>query len=144
MASREDQKDRLRSERLAREAEEQAAARRKRLVQYGALAGLFAVVVVAALIIVNQNNSGDATGAGAGGDVTDVSLVAKQLDGIPQNDTVLGNPKAKVSVIEYGDLQCPVCKEFSFQVAPGIISKLVRKAAATYDFRQWTIIGPDS
>jgi protein-disulfide isomerase len=144
MASRKEQKDKLRAERLAREASEQAAARRKRLVQYGALAGLLALVVVAALIIVSQNNGGDATGAGAGGDVADVSLVAKELKGIPQNGTVLGDPKSKVSVIEYGDLQCPVCKQFSAQVSPDIISSIVRKGTATYDFRQWVIIGPES
>jgi len=144
MTSRRDQKEKLRADRLAREAEEQAVARRKRLVQYGALAGLLAVVVVAALIIASQNNGGEATGAGAGGDVSDTSLVSKQLEGIPQQDSVLGDPKAKVNVIEYGDLQCPVCKEFSFQVAPDIISRVVRKGDATYDFRQWPIIGPES
>jgi protein-disulfide isomerase len=144
MASRKEQKDRLRAERLAHESEQQAAARRKRLVQYGALAALLALVVVAALIIASQNNGDEATGAGAGGDVADKSLVAKQLDGIPQNGTVLGDPKSKVSVIEYGDLQCPVCKEFSSQVAPDVISDIVRKGTATFDFRQWVIIGPES
>jgi protein-disulfide isomerase len=144
MASRKEQKDKLRAERLAREDSEQAAARRRRLVQYGALAGLLALVVVVALIIVSQNNGGGATGAGAGGDVADTSLVAKQLQGIPQNGTVLGDPKAKVSVIEYGDLQCPVCKEFSFQVSPEVISNVVRKGTATYEFRLWNIIGPES
>jgi protein-disulfide isomerase len=144
MASRKEQKEQLRADRLAREAEEQAAARRKRLVQYGALAGLLAVVVVAALIIASQNNSGSGSGAGAGGDVADVSLVNNQLKGIPQNGLVLGDPKAKVKVIEFGDLQCPVCKEFSFQVAPDIISQIVRKGQATYEFRPWDIIGPQS
>jgi protein-disulfide isomerase len=143
MASRRDQKEKLRAERLAREAEEQAAARRKRVVQYGALAGLLAVVVVAALIIASQNNGGG-SGAGAGGDVADASLVQKQLKGIPQNGLVLGDPKAKVSMVEFGDLQCPVCQQFSFQVAPDIISKIVRKGEATYEFRPWDIIGPQS
>lgn len=144
MASRKGQKDKLKAERLAREGEARARARRKRVVQYGALAGLFALVVVAALIIASQNNGEQASGAGAGGDVADASLVSKQLKGIPQEDTVLGDPKAKVSVIEYGDLQCPVCKAFSFQVAPDVISDIVRKETATYDFRQWPIIGPES
>jgi protein-disulfide isomerase len=144
MASRKEQKDQLRAERLARESEEQAAARRKRLVQYGALAGLLAVVVVAALIIASQNNSSDSSGAGAGGDVADVHKVDNQLKGLPQNGLVLGDPKAKVNVIEFGDLQCPVCKEFSFQVAPDIISQIVRKGQATYEFRPWDIIGPQS
>jgi protein-disulfide isomerase len=144
MASRREQKEKLRAERMAKETEEQAAARRKRLVQYGALAGLLAVVVVAALIIASQNNSSDSSGAGAGGDVADVSLVDNQLKGLPQNGLVLGDPKAKVSVIEFGDLQCPVCKEFSFQVAPDIISQIVRKGDANYEFRPWDIIGPQS
>jgi protein-disulfide isomerase len=81
---------------------------------------------------------------GAGGDVADVSLVDNQLKGLPQNGLVLGDPKAKVSVIEFGDLQCPVCKEFSFQVAPDIISQIVRKGDANYEFRPWDIIGPQS
>jgi protein-disulfide isomerase len=144
MASRKDQKEQLRAERVAREKEEQAAARRKRLIQYGALAGLLAVVVVAALIIASQNNGSDSSGAGAGGDVADVSLVDSQLKGLPQNGLVLGDPNAKVSVIEFGDLQCPVCKEFSFQVAPDIISQIVRKGDANYEFRPWDIIGPQS
>jgi protein-disulfide isomerase len=144
MASRKEQKEQLRAERMQREADEQAAARRKRLVQYGALAGLLAVVVVAALIIASQNNSSDSSGAGAGGDVADVSLVDDQLKGLPQNGLVLGDPKAKVSVIEFGDLQCPVCKEFSVQVAPDIISQIVRKGQANYEFRPWDIIGPQS
>jgi len=144
VASRKDQKEQLRAQRLAKEQEDQAAARRKRLVQYGALAGLLAVVVVAALIIASQNNSSDSSGAGAGGDVADVSLVDDQLKGLPQNGLVLGDPKAKVSVIEFGDLQCPVCKEFSFQVAPDIISQIVRKGQANYEFRPWDIIGPQS
>jgi protein-disulfide isomerase len=140
MASRKEQKEKLRAERLAREASEQAQARRRRLVQYGAGAGLLAVIVVVAAIVISQSGSGG-SGAGAGGDVADASLVSKQLQGIPQNDTVLGDPKAKVSVIEYGDLQCPVCQQFSVQVAPEIISNLVRKGTADYEFRQWTIIG---
>ena len=144
MASRKEQKEQLRAQRLEREQEEQAAARRKRLVQYGALAALLAVVVVAALIIASLNNSSDSSGAGAGGDVADVSLVDNQLQGLPQNGLVLGDPKAKVSVVEFGDLQCPVCKEFSFQVAPDVISQIVRKGQANYEFRPWDIIGPQS
>src|SRR3954465_3794469 len=78
MASRRDQKEKLRAERLGRGAAGQAAPppdapapRRKRLVQYGALAGLLAIVVVAALIIASQNNGGSGSGAGTGGDVAD-------------------------------------------------------------------------
>ena len=47
-------------------------------------------------------------------------------------------------MVEFGDLQCPVCQAFSAQIAPGLISDVVRKGTAKYEFRQYTIIGPDS
>jgi protein-disulfide isomerase len=140
MASRKEEKERLREERLAQEADERAKERRRRLLQYGSAAGFLAICVVAVLIVVSQ------TGGGSGGDTSleDTSLVDQQLHGIPQSGTVLGEKKAKVTVVEFGDLQCPVCKAFSEQVAPSLISDVVRKGTANYDFRQWTIIGPQS
>jgi protein-disulfide isomerase len=143
MASRKEQKEQLRAERLAREAEEQAKRRRQRLIQYGSGAAFLAICAVAVLIIVSQSGSGG-IGAGAGGDVQDVPLVEQQLKGIPQHDTVLGDPKSKVTVVEFGDLQCPVCKAFSFEVAPALISDVVRKRSADYEFRQLTVISSQS
>jgi protein-disulfide isomerase len=139
VASRKEQKEQLRAQRLQREAEEQAKDRRQRLVQYGAGAAFLAICVVAVLIIVSQSGGGSA-GSGA----QDAGLVAQQLKGIPQHDTVLGDPKAKVTVVEFGDLQCPICKAFSFQATPQLISDVVRPGTANYDFRQFTIIGPQS
>lgn len=139
MASRKEQKERLRAERLAREAREQSRERCQRLVQYGSAAAFLAIAVVVVLIVVSQS------GGGSGGSGTqDASLIEKQLRGIPQHGTVLGDPQAKVTVVEFGDLQCPVCQEFSVQTAPGLISDVVRKGTASYEFRQYTIIGPQS
>jgi protein-disulfide isomerase len=139
MASRKEEKERLRQERLDAEATEQAKRRRQRLIQFGSGAGFLAICIVAVLIIVSQSGGGSG-GSGA----QDANLIAQQLHGIPQDGTVLGDPKAKVTVVEFGDLQCPVCQEFSTQVAPDLISQVVRKGEADYDFRQFTIIGPDS
>jgi protein-disulfide isomerase len=143
MASRKEQKEQLRADRLRREAEEQATRRRQRLIQSGSGAAFLAICVVAVLIIVSQSGGGG-SGAGAGGDVQDVSLVQKQLKGIPQHGTVLGDPKSTVTVVEFGDLQCPVCKVFSFQISPSLISDVVRKGTANYEFRQFTVINQDS
>jgi protein-disulfide isomerase len=139
MASRKEQKEQLRAERLAREAQEQAKERRRRLVQYGSAAGFLAICAVVVLIIVSQSGS-----SSAGSGTKDASAIQQQLKGIPQHGTVLGDPKAKTTVVEFGDLQCPVCQEFSVQVSPDLISNLVRKGTTKYDFRQFTIIGPDS
>ena len=117
--------------------------RRQRLKQYGSAAAFLAICVVAVLIIVSQSGSG-ASGAGAGGAVQDASLVQRQLNGIPQQDMVLGDRKSKVTVVEFGDLQCPVCKAFSLQIAPSLISDVVRKGTANYQFRQFTVISSQS
>jgi len=140
MASRKEQKEQLRAERLERESAEEAKRRRQRLVQYGSAAAFLAICVVAVLIVVSQ------TGGGSGGDTNleGVAQVQAQLRGIPQHGTVLGDPKTNVTVVEFGDLQCPVCQAFSTQIAPSLITDLVRKGTANYEFRQFTIIGPES
>lgn len=140
MARRKDQKERLRAERLRKEAGLQAQQRRRRLVQLGGGAAFVAISIVAVLVVVSQSGSGGSAGSGTQGG----GSIERQLNGIPQRGTVLGDPKAKVTVVEYGDLQCPVCKEFSLDVAPGLISDLVSKGAAKYEFRQFSIIGADS
>jgi protein-disulfide isomerase len=57
---------------------------------------------------------------------------------------VLGNPGAKVKVLEFGDLQCPFCKGYAEEVLPQVIENRVRSGEATLDFRNFTIIGPQS
>ncbi|HVC07340.1 MAG TPA: thioredoxin domain-containing protein [Solirubrobacterales bacterium] len=137
---REQERERLRAHRLEREqAETQANARRRRLVQLGSGAVFLAVVVVAVLIVVSGNQN-----SGGSGEVVDVGLVDKMVGGIPQSGTTLGNPKAKVTVYEYGDLQCPVCKAYSEQVLPQIIEGQIREGKAKIEFRNFTIIGPQS
>jgi len=113
--------------------------RRKRLLQIGSAAVFLAVVAVAVLIVVSNSGS-------SGGDVNleDVSAVKSQLSGIPQSGMVLGQPQAKVTLFEFGDLQCPVCKAFAEEVIPEVINSEVRGGTAKIDFRNFTIIGPES
>jgi protein-disulfide isomerase len=141
MASRKDQREAARQERVTQEQAAAAGARRKRMSQLGFAGALIALAVVGGAIAISQS------GGGSGGNPSDVAaseLVAKQLQGIPQNGEVLGDPSAKVTVTEFGDPQCPVCKAFSEQVAPSLISGPVRGGQAKYEFKPWLIIGPDS
>ena len=115
---------------------------RKRRVQYLTLAAFAAVAVVVALILISQSGGDDDSEAPS--EVRGAAEVKALLDGIPQDGTVLGDQSAQVSVVEFGDLQCPACASFSTQVAPQVISAHVRPGDATYEYRNWDIIGPDS
>ena len=136
MASRKEQRELAREQRQRQEAEEQARLRRQRLVQLGSAAVLLAIVAVVAVIIVSQS------GGGSGGDtkLEGVSLVQNELHGLDQQGLTLGDPKAKVTVVEFGDLQCPVCKAYSEQVIPQVIKGPVRSGDAKLEFHNWTII----
>jgi protein-disulfide isomerase len=114
--------------------------RRQRLVKLGSAAAFLALVVVAVLIVIGQNQS-------EGGDASDVAGAAEiesELAGIPQAGMVLGEPDAGVMLIEFGDLQCPVCKGFAEEVIPPIIENQVRSGEAKLEFRNFTIIDEDS
>jgi protein-disulfide isomerase len=112
------------------------------MTQLGVGGFFAAAIVVVVLIVVSQ--SGGGSSGGDASSVSDVELIAKQLEGIPQHGNVLGEPDAKVTVVEFGDPQCPVCKAFSEQVVPELISGPVRDGQARYEFKPWLIIGPDS
>jgi protein-disulfide isomerase len=140
MASRKEQRERAREERQRQEAEEQARLRRQRVVQLGSAAVLLAIVAVVAVIVVSQS------GGGSGGDtkLENVAQVQSELHGLDQQGLTLGDPKAKVTVVEFGDLQCPVCKAYSEQLIPQVIDASVRSGDAKLEFRNWNIIGAQS
>jgi protein-disulfide isomerase len=128
-----------REERVQAESASRQAERRKRLLQVGSAAVFLAIVIVAVLIVVNQSESD-------GGDTSleSVATVRGELQGIPQNGLTLGDPSAKVTLAEFGDLQCPVCKGFAEEVVPEVIDSKVRSGEAKIEFRNFTIINEES
>lgn len=113
--------------------------RRKRLLRIGSAAVFLAFAAVLVLIVLSAND-------GSGGDTNleSVALVNRSLEGIPQQGTTLGEPQAKVTLYEFGDLQCPVCKGFSEEIIPAVIDSKVRSGEAKIDFRNYTIISQES
>jgi protein-disulfide isomerase len=134
------EREKRREQRLQEETKVDAGERRTRLLQFGAGAVFLAIVAVVVLIVVNgsKDSGGDAQ------NLKDVGSVDKLVEGIPQQGLVLGDPKAKVEVIEFGDLQCPVCKAYSEEFLPQIIEGPVKDGKAKIAFRNFTIIGPQS
>jgi protein-disulfide isomerase len=119
--------------------ESSTEAHRKRLLQVASAAAFVVIAVVLVLIVVSSNKT-------SGGDahLEDVGLVKSQLRGIPQSGMILGDPQAKVTLFEFGDLQCPVCKGFSEEIIPNVIDSKVRGGDAKIEFRNYTIISQQS
>jgi protein-disulfide isomerase len=115
---------------------------RKRRIQYLSLATFAAVAVIVALIVISQSGGDDDSEPPS--TLRGAAEVSALLDGIPQDGQVLGDQTAAVSVVEFGDLQCPVCAAFAAQVLPQLITDQVRSGNVTYEYRPWDIIGPDS
>lgn len=113
--------------------------RRRRVIQLGSAAAFLAIVVVAVLIVIGQSQTdgGDTDLEGAG-------TVRQELAGIPQQGLTLGDPGAPVTLVEFGDLQCPVCKGFAEEVIPDVIDSRVRSGEAKIEFRNFTIISEES
>jgi protein-disulfide isomerase len=119
---------------------EQGEERRRKLLQLASAAVFLAIVGVVVLIVVNANKS-------SGGDASnlqEVEEVNRALAGIPQSGMSLGDPKAPVTLVEFGDLKCPVCATFSEEIVPAVIDSKVRSGAARIEFRNFTIIDEQS
>lgn len=116
------------------------ADRRTRLMQLASGAVFLAIVVVVALIVIN----GSSDSGGDAANIEGAAEVSSSLQGIPQDEMVLGDPGAPVELVEFGDLQCPVCKGFAEEILPPIIENQVKNGEAKVDFRNFTIIGPQS
>jgi protein-disulfide isomerase len=113
--------------------------RRQRLVKLASATAFLAIAVVAVLIVVGQSQT-------EGGDTSleGVAAVDSDLRGIPQRGLVLGSPGADIILVEFGDLQCPACKEFAEDVLPRVIESKVRGGQARLEFRNFTIVGDES
>jgi protein-disulfide isomerase len=118
--------------------------RGKRLWQLIAALGVAAVAVVA-LILVSQSGAPEKPAAPQRGErAAGAAEVNRLLAGIPQQGTVLGDPRAPVTITEFADLQCPFCAEAATQGLPGVIDRYVRAGKVKLDLRLLSFLGPDS
>ena len=59
-------------------------------------------------------------------------------------DAILGNANAKVTLVEYGDYQCPYCVQFFSQTQPQIIQNYVNTGKVRVVFRDFAFLGAES
>ena len=102
-----------------------------------------AVIVVVALVAASLLLRGGDDDTEAAPTTTTVSP-STLLDGIPQDRAVLGNGGATVTLIQFEDLQCPICKRYQEDGFQGIVEEYVRPGKVKIRFAGLAFIGPDS
>jgi protein-disulfide isomerase len=139
MSSRQGRKAGARQARLADEA--QAAQRRRRL---RVLAGAMLAAAAVAAPAIAVSGGGASAPAALHAKLTGASASSSLFAGIPQHGTVLGRPGAPLRIIEFADLQCPYCREYTVQALPSLVRDYVRTGKAQMEFENLSFIGPDS
>ena len=93
-------------------------------------------VPTAPAVAPTQNNNPAAAGNPAPSVASIMALTSR--------DAVLGNANAPVTIVEYGDYQCPFCTRYFSTIQPQIISKYINTGEAKMVFRDFAFLGAES
>ncbi len=63
---------------------------------------------------------------------------------IGNRDVILGDPKAPVTLIEYGDYQCPFCGKMFSQVEPQLREEYIKTGKVKMVYRNFQFLGTES
>jgi protein-disulfide isomerase len=113
---------------------------------------LVAAVLIAGALVFTSFYHGGTTPSDAGGTAptnpsaqgTSPTVVSSTVMQLGSRDAILGNANAPVTLIEYGDYQCPYCGEFFSQTEPSIVSNYVNTGKVRMVFRDFAFLGAES
>lgn len=109
------------------------------------LAGAAIAVLIAVILGIVSLTGGRSSAEGSGTtELPGAAEVAQQFRGVPQSGTTLGNPDAPVTLVEYIDLQCPFCKQYTVEALPTLVEEYVRSGKLRIETRGLAFIGPES
>ncbi|HTW11196.1 MAG TPA: thioredoxin domain-containing protein [Solirubrobacteraceae bacterium] len=133
--TRKQRREQARTQRKALEEEQAASAKRRaRLTQLG-IVGAVVVVAVVVILLATGGGSGKAPAkSGSKAANENVAVVSSLIGGIPQHGNVLGDPNAPITLQYYGDLECPICREFTLGAFPEIVQKWVKTGKVKVEY----------
>ena len=68
---------------------------------------------------------------------------AKAVVATPEGGFRMGNPNARVKLVEYGSLACPHCRHFEETGYKPLVQQYVRTGRVSYEFRNLLLNAPD-
>lgn len=104
-------------------------------------------VLVSGSIIyaIGVSKSGNGNGGAKPSADSGTAVVTNQnLKEISGRDVILGDPKAPVTLIEYGDYQCPFCGRFFRDTESLVRENYVKTGKVKTVFRNFQFLGPES
>lgn len=112
--------------------------------------GIFLGCAIAALVLSGCHKSeGNSSTAAATNDTVTITQATPPPGGTwadvvnaTTGGAMMGNPKAKVKLVEIGSLSCPHCKKFDDEGVPQLIQNYVKAGSVSWEFRPYVIHGP--
>lgn len=131
-----DEASRADSRRAQRVLQERQAKRRRIYTMFGGAAAA-ALILVVILVLINQDDTGTMAGE-------PITVPTATYEDIPREGRTLGDPDAPVTVIEYGDFQCPGCAAFATTVKPQLVNDYIADGQVYFVSRDLTGLGDES
>jgi protein-disulfide isomerase len=99
-------------------------------------------LLAAALLVSACGDQGNNAGAISNAPITPVAAPnggdwTKTVTQTPEGGMLLGNPDARVKVVEYGSMTCHICAEFAQQGEPQLVQNYVKTGQVSFEFRNF-------
>lgn len=101
-----------------------------------------AVLIAGSIIYVLGDKSGGVQAPTTGGGKPPLNIEA--IVPLGERDVILGSPDAPVTLIEYGDYQCPYCGFFFEEVEQTIRERYIEPGQAKMVYRNFAFLGSES
>ncbi len=105
-----------------------------------------AIIIAGALIagaIMYTNSRGGVVAVG-GNELAGAGTAPLVEGNLVDDDAMLGDPSASVTIVEFADYQCPFCGKFFKTVMPQITEKYIKTGKVKFVYRDFAFLGEES